>query len=179
MVCICLCAWPAWGAEKSAPPQWIWLSKSDAQETVYLRKAIELPENMKYVTVAAACDNAVTLYVNDKKVLQQEGWSNAGAADLADAIHSGLNVFAAECRNDGGPAGMILQLSVELLDGKKLTMVSDETWRASATAPDGWRKPDFDAKDWKQVVSVGKWGDKPWGKVDLAAGPAAGSDAGC
>ncbi len=171
VVCLGLCAWPAWGenvGDKKPEPQWIWLTNAQVQEKVYLRKVFELPENLKSVTIAAACDDNVVLYFNDKKVLEQSGGTNPAKADLADAARAGVNVLAAECTNGGGPAGLLLAVNVELLDGKKFSLVTDTTWHGSSSNPDGWRKSDFDAAGWNQVVSVGKWGDAPWGKIELS-----------
>lgn len=160
-------AWAQADKEKPAAPVWVWPTKNKTNETVYLRREFELPERVAAAKVGVGCDNSVRLFVNGEKVIEHEGWSDVGVADFARLLKPGKNVLAAECRNDDGPAGLILKLLIELEGGRRLTITSDETWVGSATAPDGWRTADFDAKDWSKVVVVGKWGDAPWGKVEL------------
>ena len=49
-------------------PQWIWPDRSEANETVYFRKVIELPAGaVKSAKLQATCDNGFTLLINGKK----------------------------------------------------------------------------------------------------------------
>lgn len=159
----------AYSAQAQSPetvvPQWIWLTKSEADETVYLRRAFELPDGVAAAKLGAACDNVVRLYLNGVKVLEHDTWKNAAVANVTKFLRPGKNVLAAECVNSGGPAGIIVQLAVEFKDGRKTDVVSDEQWLGSPSAPEGWKSPDFDAKDFTAVVSLGKRGVEPWGEI--------------
>ncbi len=154
--------------EKKNAPVWIWLTKSDANETVYLRREFEITGNViQSAQVGATCDNLVRLYVNGQKVIDHDNFATAGIADLTKILKPGKNVFAAECTNSGGPSGFILLLKAALDSDRTQFVASDDKWVGSATAADGWKNLDFDAKGWKPVVSVGKWGEAPWGEVLL------------
>ncbi len=167
VVCLSVAAFGQAEPAKKAEPHWIWLTKSEANETVFLRREFDAPAKIKSAKVGATADNAVKLFVNGEKVLDHDNWANSRQADLIKLLKPGKNVLAAECSNSGGPAGVIVQLVMELEDGKKIHIVSDETWTGSMTAPDGWKNVGFDAKAWKNAVSVGKWGAAPWGEVAL------------
>ncbi len=164
---------PVWAQKSDQPkpavPKWIWLTKNEANETVSLRRELELPANVKAVQVAASCDNAVTLFFNGEKVLEHKDWANAGVADLTKLAKPGKNVLAAECTNAGSKAGFILHLTIEAADGKKTFVVTDDKWTGSAQPPEGWKLATFDAKDWKPAVIIANWGEAPWGEIVLTA----------
>ena len=82
----------------------------------------------------------------------------------------GGNVIAAVARNAGGPAGFVLQLEITLDDGKKLTVVTDDSWQFASRDPKDlpgesakWMTEGLTAG--KKPVVVGKMGDGPWGNV--------------
>jgi len=155
-------------AEKKNAPAWIWLTKSDANETIYLRREVVITGNViEKAVIGATCDNAVKLYVNGQKVIDHKDFANAAIADVTKILKPGKNVLAAECTNAGGPAGLIMLLKASLDGDRKQFAISDGEWVGSPKEIDGWKTADFDAKDWAKVVTVGKWGDAPWGEVLL------------
>ena len=57
-------------------PQWIWLGNpTDSTETVYFRHSFELNSVPESATVAGSCDNAMSVFVNGKKVVSSNEWS--------------------------------------------------------------------------------------------------------
>lgn len=166
----------AWGQAQAAgqkrspdnPPHWIWIDKaSQEKETIYLRKTFELAGDVRSTLLSATCDNVVTVWLNGKEILKHDNWQSAPAADVSKLLVKGRNVVAAECRNDGGPAGFLLVLKSGSGKEAKRVLVSDESWQASREAPPGWREPGFDAAGWKPAASIGKLGIAPWGKIDI------------
>lgn len=175
---VALCSLPLHSApadEKSADgkpdaelPHWLWSAK-DAQEreTVYFRKTFDLPNKPKSALLSATCDNVVTVWVNGQQVVRHDDWTTAPAADVSKVLAAGNNVIAAECRNEGGPAGFILVLAIETEDGKKVRVLSDPTWKESGEAPEGWSGAGFDDSGWKPAFSLGTLGIAPWRNIAI------------
>src|SRR5262249_24505825 len=161
------------GAKKSgqATPEWIWITaEAKDNERAFFRKTFEIKGPIKSAVVTAACDNHVTLFVNGKHLLQHDEWSEPASEKITEKLHKGKNVLAARCSNDGGPAGFLLHLSIELADGSKQTVVTDTSWLAAADPKEDWRKLDYNAAGWKKSHSLGKMGIAPWGDVALGSG---------
>ena len=47
----------------------------------------------------------------------------------------------------------------------KVVVRSDDAWRCSRDEADGWRKADFDDRDWAKAKIVAKFGEGPWGHL--------------
>jgi len=170
----CLLA-PAPRAENkpaAARPEWIWIGPTARDgETAFFRKTFDIKGQVKSAVVNAVCDNHVSLFVNGRHVLQHDTWTEPVREDVTDRLRQGRNVLAARCKNDDGPAGLLLRLTVELADGSRQTVVTDASWLAAADPKEDWRKLDYDDAGWKKAHSLGKLGIPPWGKVALDRGP--------
>jgi putative heme-binding domain-containing protein len=172
LVAIVLCCLNSAPAEAKTPgdkkPYWIW-NDTDAkdQETIYFRKTFELPQKVKSSLLRATCDNVVTVCVNGEQFVKHDDWTTAPAVDVSKAFVEGKNVIAAECRNEGGPAGFLLILEFESENEGKKRIVSDETWKAIDVAPAGWREVTFDDSEWKAAVALGELGMSPWGNISI------------
>src|SRR5262249_52642745 len=71
---------------------------------------------------------------------------------------------AVEAKNNRpSPAGLLVRLAYVPNGQSKEAMVSDGSWKASKTAPDGWRQADFDDSSWSRVRVLGPVGQTgPW-----------------
>jgi putative heme-binding domain-containing protein len=161
-------------------PEWLW-SSSDAKEgeVVYFRKSFDLalPQGspaLKSGWLIVTCDNHWKVFINGEKVSSGDDWQLPARADASKYLKSGKNVIAVEGKNDGGPAGLLVKLTVTRPDDSKKLIVSDSSWLMAAKAAAGWEKADFDDKDWKKVHSLGKLGIAPWGEV-IAGQPGVGA----
>ena len=152
-----------------APPQWIWSRKqAGEQDVVYFHKTFELKNKPKSAHLAAACDNSAVVFLNGEPVADSMDWSNPVGADVADKLNVGANVLSVKAANSGGPAGFLLKLNLESPRGERTTISTDASWLASSESPKGdWKKRDFVPKGWGRAVSVGIWGEPPWGRVAL------------
>ena len=148
-----------------APPQWIWTRMPvGEQDVAYFHKTFELKEKPKSAHLAVACDNHAVVYLNGELVAESNEWSSPTGADVTDKLRPGPNVFAVKAENAGGPAGFLLRLST----GPRTALATDPSWLAAADAPKGdWKQRDFVPQGWARAVSVGTWGDQPWGRVTL------------
>ncbi len=153
-------------------PHWIWPDRSEKTETVYFRKAMELPAGkIQKAQLIATCDNGFSAHINGKPALAGNEWGNKYAKDVTKLLTAGRNIIAVEGRNQGGIAGFVAQLEVTI-DGKKNTLVTDTTWQATRSFFGQWKAGK--GGDWGKTIATGKMGDAPWGNV--FTGAARGSD---
>ncbi|RZO59374.1 MAG: heme-binding protein [Limisphaerales bacterium] len=154
-------------------PQWIWPDRSEKNETVYFRKAFNLPAGkIQKAQLIATCDNGFSAHINGKPALAGDEWNNKYAKEITKLLTAGNNVIAVEGRNQGGIAGFVAQLEVTV-EGKKTTLVTDTSWEATRTFFGQWKAGK--GSEWGKTIATGKMGDSPWGNVFTSA--ARGSDA--
>jgi putative heme-binding domain-containing protein len=160
---------------KTAAPQWIWASgAAKANETVYLRKNLEIPDATIGITLVAACDNAMELFIDGKLVAGGDDWGEPVFKDVTGAftggprnrIVPGRHVLAAKCVNQDGPAGLVMRLMTETRRGPGISVVSDTSWKASDKEVAGWKDAGFDDAAWAPAVFVQPLGGGPWAAVN-------------
>ncbi len=158
----------AW-AKDAATPEWIWLNSSPKQgETVYFRRTFNLAGELKSAKVVAACDDSMVVFVNGKRVAAHNAWQHAILVDTTKHMVQGKNVVAIQGKNNGSIGALIAQVTLELADGTKQTMVSDAAWRVAAKEQDGWQTTALDDSTWKQPHSFGKLGVSPWRAIEFS-----------
>jgi len=156
-------------------PEWIWSADgaADDQRRWFLLR-FELEQAASVAGGEFSCDNAFTLFLDGVELARGDDWAapRAVAAGAGGAIDAGLHTLAVAAWNEGGPAGLIGGLELELADGTRRTLVSDGDWRASAAEPMAWPAMDGDggalgAAPWAAVDSFGPAGahSGPWGAV--------------
>jgi alpha-L-rhamnosidase len=121
-------------------------------------------------SLVATADDDFTLYLDGEQVLaapeQTDGWKAARFADVTGRLSSTVTL-AAVATNRGGagvnPAGLLVRLVVEFVDGTTFDVVTDGAWRVADTEQDGWQQPDFDDSGWSPAVVLAAYGGGPWG----------------
>ena len=173
---------PVPAAKKPAPtaampsPSWIWLDKKPRDnQTVYFRKQFDVAGPVAAVTLQAACDDVLTLYIDGKKVLEHGKWQVPAVGEVTEYFVTaknrtgqGKHVMAVKAHNKRGTAGLLVRLIIDGYDKKTVTVVSDASWQATDKEASKWLENDFAPKDWKPAVVVAKLGDKPWGSITEA-----------
>ena len=161
-------------AQDDPVPQWIWPSESAApNEAGFFRTLIDIPADAKRVILIAAGDNKLDVNLNGQRGgrLRSDSWENPLVADITDRVKRGQpNLFAAQVRNDGGPAGFLAVVRVEKGDGSIIEIVSDASWESSTRAEKGWFSPEFKAKatKWAPAKKLADLGGGPWTKVNAS-----------
>ncbi|KAJ6488505.1 lectin, partial [Mycena vitilis] len=117
--------------------------------------------------VILTVDNGLTLYVNGGQV--GSGSVFTTAERFCVALRPCLNVFTVTGVNSGGPAGLLAAIEVTYSDGTTDTIVSDTTWRAFNSVPDGYEQLSFDDNSWTPAIPEGKHGVAPWGQITIPA----------
>ncbi|HEX6986135.1 MAG TPA: c-type cytochrome, partial [Planctomycetaceae bacterium] len=156
-------------AEGDAPPvpQWLWTSKSAKDDdTALFRKAFEVKDGLKSASLSVTCDNWVRVQINGEDVVQHATWESPVREEVTKKLKPGENVILLRCRNEGGAAGVLAQLTLRYEDGSRQDVVTDGTWQASSEV----RRP-----TWGEPVVLGRLGMTPWGNLpfgDALAAPA-------
>lgn len=166
-----LTAFPERGAVTSPwVARWIWApGDAEKQTRAWLRTHLKLDAAPGRALLGCAVDNGFTLYVNGRKVLEGSGWETPFVVDIARFLRAGENTIAVEARNEGGPAGVLLQAEVECA-GRVLTLATGPSWRVTTQEPAGWLEAGFDDSDWAPAVDLGAPPVGPWGDVGSPPG---------
>jgi uncharacterized protein DUF1549/uncharacterized protein DUF1553/cytochrome c len=161
--------------------QWIWGdsakpgSTPPSGETITLRKTIKLDSDPASASAVVTCDNAYTLFVNNRKISAGDDWTKLAAVPLQTALRKGANTILVITTNAGkgpNPAGFFFEARVRDPAGKETAISSDETWewtRKALPSKEG-RLGAFEAKDWQPITVVKPLGS--WQKVIHAQAPA-------
>jgi hypothetical protein len=121
-------------------------------------------------------DNECDVFVNGTKVGSTNNWGAAVTIDVSLNVHPGRkNVVAVRGTNTssqgGNDRGIIGQLTVDADGGPAPLIVTDRSWRTSATVPDvdaggaDWTALDFNDSAWAAATEIASNGDPPWGAV--------------
>jgi alpha-L-rhamnosidase len=162
-----------------------WISAgSTANQSAAVRVVVDIPTNVvvRSASVDAAADGLITIYVNGQATRQ--GPSSRSAPLLADArtqFSPGRNVVAIGSanvrvairrdRSEAGRNAIAARVAVELEDGRRIELSTDDSWRA-AVSPDGeWFKPGFDDAAWPTATVLGPYNAQPSRYVDTTMGP--------
>ncbi len=158
-----------WVSEEPKP-NWIWRADKTDNEPIYLRKTFDVPAKIGPAKLYATCDNGADVFLNGEKIGTAPDWGSPILHwDATRFLKPGKpNTFAVKAHNRGGVAAFVLKLEIDGVDGEKLHVVSDPTWKLSLTNPAGWETPAFDDSSWNaQLKSYGHFGISPWGVAGL------------
>ncbi|MBL9155705.1 MAG: DUF1549 domain-containing protein [Verrucomicrobiales bacterium] len=147
--------------------RWIWAGRDGtpaAGETISLRGEWVLAEKPAKAFAAASVDNEYTLYVNGRKVKEDQNWETVDPIDLSAVLRKGKNEFLLIAKNGGqGPnlAGAFLEVRVPPAapGGADQRFATGPDWQWSATLPDVRGKFAQPVTDWAPAREVaGPWG---------------------
>jgi len=156
--------------------QWIWNAKSNRpKETLFFSKRFELQEIPESAEIFFTCDDKVEFFLNGHAIGSTDLWSKPVTSTLKKHFRKGANFLTAKASNQAGLAGLIAQLSLKSKNGKTQRVASDASWKfvpqLSNSKSKDWHTRDL--QNAQPAVVVGKYGDKPWGSLNLSTqGPA-------
>ena len=167
-------------------PKWIWFPEGRAvhdapTEARFFRRTFRVPAGARIsrAELRVACDDACEVFINGSRIGAHGTWQRAAVFAVAGAkLRPGENVLAVRAENKpadvkNNPAGLIARLTVFLGDGNRLTVVSDDAWRAEKVNRPDWPKAGFDDSAWKTAAVAAPFGGGPWGRIGGLLGPVA------
>lgn len=136
--------------EFNGVPLWIWRNANpEGGERVTFTKFFELRGGVKYAQITGSCDNSFSIELNGKTIAESGEWTKPILVDVTKALEAGQNVFTVRATNEGGPAGMWLDLAADFEDGGRTRVMTDPSWRV----------------DGEYAHSFGPYGVGPWGTL--------------
>ena len=163
--------------------EWIWMAAPAGQSvlnqpagTVWFRASLDVSEKarIRKAELLIAADNLYTTYLNGRYVgassADPNAWNHPKRFDVAPLLAAGHNGIAIEAVNTvPGPAGLLVRLVVELMDGQSAELTTNATWKCTDEEPPNWQQPDLNDQAWPGAMSLGACGMLPWGKFAFDA----------
>ncbi|MCA9194394.1 MAG: heme-binding protein, partial [Planctomycetales bacterium] len=145
-------------------PQWIWAGEPKDNQTVGLRTEVELLEPVKAASITFTADNACQVFVNGQRIGRSRGWEQFASESIATGLRPGRNIIALSATNEGGIAAAVAYINITLASGKRLEVITNNSWMGSAQPSGNWREIDFDTSSWQAVNVLGELGSQglPW-----------------
>ncbi len=147
-----------------ASGRWIWTDEGKKSPSVppgdrMFRKTFDLAVVPARATLDIGCDEAFTVWINDVEVGKSPTdyfTQRIFAYDVAGRLRKGKNVIAVKGTNQldridskwGTTAGLMAQVVASQGGRESLIVRSDETWKFSDQAPEGWTGADFADGSW-------------------------------
>jgi hypothetical protein len=157
---------------------WIWFPEghptNDAPvENRFFRKTFKIPHDKSIVRggLFVSSDSRFSAQLNGEPLGSEDNLQAGKFFDQFERLlKTGANVLTIVAENKPMPgstnsAGLIACLELRYADSETMRLVSDETWRCATNSAKGWDTAGFDAAAWATAVKVGRYGNKPWGKV--------------
>ncbi len=151
--------------------EWIWSVSSVAEnEKQWFHYRFELDQPATLSSGSITCDNGFIAWLDSDKIAEGTQWWVPVAVQAGRKLAVGTHDLAVLAWNEGGPAGLAVQLELTLKNGTAIPLTSSEQWRSTPTAPQGWpamTAESLDSNTWSSVKSQGKVGGPGlvWGKT--------------
>lgn len=125
--------------------KWIWgtlnNNHSPADETLLIRKLVNLPAELASGGAIVTCDNEFTLFVGEREIASSSDWTQLQSLSLSGLLEKGDNSLVFRVKNGGaagsvGPAGLFFEARLTLVDGSSLSIASDESWEFNRGVPE-------------------------------------------
>jgi putative heme-binding domain-containing protein len=135
--------------QSDGTPQWIWAHATPSGlESVALQRRVEPRGAIRRATLWGACDNGVEVFAGERRIAVADDWAKPFQRDVTGELPEGPFELVARCWNEGGPAALVLRLTLEYADGSREDVVTDTTWRVESGGT---------------ATSFGPFGVAPWG----------------
>ena len=133
--------------------RWIYKNgKPQKGESVWLRCSLTLDAAPASGFLHVAGDDLQTFYINGRKIYT--GGFRTGKIS-AKHLKAGVNILASKVKNDIGEGGLLVYGEL-MVNGKKVIVKSDKSWKAMLAAADDkdWAKTDFDDSKWESAKEL-------------------------
>ena len=160
---------------------WVWAPQDSPANTsanpgtIYLRKTFQVANSKTikdaYVTITS--DDSNKVFLNGKKVGENDEWIEVSAYPIVKNLKQGKNIVTIEAFNKGtaaNPAGILGCLLITFTDGTHpIEIPIDSSWKVSKKLAANWKTLNFNDKKWKNASEFAKYGVHPWGVMPLPA----------
>ncbi len=163
-------------AQTAPTPHWIWHPTTTDNQWVHFRKEFEVTAPIVSAKLVATCDNQMTLSVDGKMLLQGNDWQLPLLVDLTSTLTTkktpqgiGKHLIAVRAKNENGPAGLLVRLTLEFADKRTTTIVSDASWTCALFRPaQGSPAAEGNQLQFTPVKVIAPLGAAPWSALTAA-----------
>lgn len=161
-------------------PEWIWGPEEGRENEVrHFLHFFELQQSATVAGGAFAVDNAFQVWLDGRPLGQGDNWSQPSAIDVGMRLRAGSHGLALRATNEGGPAGVIGFVRLDLDDGSSRVLRTSPQWRSWTEDPGNWPRPSaasFEVAAPSRSIGTSARHSGPWGDVlraPVATDPAA------
>ncbi len=117
-------------ADERPLPHWIWSSKARLEtESVRFHHPFQIGKAVVSATLRCAGESAsLSVLLDGETVATLEPYDPLATIDVTDRLHVGAHRLAVSATSVSGPSAFFLQLDIEFNDGRRETIVSDDSW---------------------------------------------------
>jgi len=143
---------------------WIWASHTTDRQTCRLWRSIEIPATatVTHAELRMTVDNEFVLFLDGRNLGRGGEWNELFDFNLTYLLAPGPHVLAVEAYNDSDYAGLILGMEVDLSDGRRIDIKSDDNWRVVPNTEKHWETATRSSEKWPRATVIGPLGTKPW-----------------
>ena len=144
--------------------RWIWTTNFTDKQTCRFWYAFNLPatNRVRSGVLRITADNLYRVYLDGRQIGEGANWKTLTDYDLVWLLTPGDHVLTVEGFNDGLEAGVLLGLNVEFVNGEKMQILSDSSWRVVPGHVRNWQRRVRPGNDWPAASEVGALGQRPW-----------------
>jgi eukaryotic-like serine/threonine-protein kinase len=144
--------------------RWIWTEEAKKTGVVppgvrQFRKAFDVAAVPEKASLDISCDETFTVWLNGSELMANPSphyTQRVFSIDVAKHLKAGHNVIAVQGTNQldrldpkfGTTAGLFAQITANEKGREVVLLKTDETWRCSDQAPEGWNRTEFVDKSW-------------------------------
>ncbi len=143
---------------------WIWTSQTYDMQDCHLWREFEIPDSatVTHAHLLMTADNEYLLFLDGRELGQGAEWHELYAYNLTYLLSPGKHVLAVKAYNASKFAGMILGLRIDLADGRRMEIKSDNTWKIVPNSETKWETRTEPQKSWADATVIGPVGCSPW-----------------
>ncbi|MEN6386549.1 MAG: hypothetical protein ABFD79_15330 [Phycisphaerales bacterium] len=131
-------------------------------KTLYFRKSITTQKQLMNASICVTSRNKYKLYFDGRLIGEDSEWWIGETYDITELSNAGNHVIGIEVEPDrNGERGLLLNALFKYNDRTDKISTNAE-WLCSDTFVEGWNKPDYNDKNWKNAIVVGFDGCVPW-----------------
>ena len=146
---------------------WIWDKERYDRQACRLWRAFDIPEDARIIhaRLLLTADNEFTVFLDGREIGHGAEWRELFDYNLTALLSPGRHVLAIEAFSPTSFAGLLLGLRIELSNGQRLEIKSDQEWKIVPEQAKSWKDMTKPAASWPAATVVGPAGSSPWWKT--------------
>ncbi len=116
-------------------PEWIFRPGAQTNQPVFFRREFTAPTPLLKSVLLGACEGRMEVFLNDQRIGEIIGATNATGFDMTGQLRAGANVLSLRAVNPSGPAkvAVLLELNADL--ARQQWIISDSNWQTGLSSP--------------------------------------------